>query len=118
MGSDKLRFAPYGEDVENLPYDDNYLVFKWLEPECDVYFSVARRGNAASCHFSSDKRGLRRIKQAINEFVEFVFYLFDWCNMVIAFITRPGVMRIVEKCGFFHAAHSDESEIFVRPRNG
>ena len=33
-----------------------------------ILFSMTQHGKALSCHFASDKEGLREIKQAIEEF--------------------------------------------------
>lgn len=99
-----------------LAYNENYLVFKWVNDDCKILFSVSRRGNAASCHFSSDKPGLRRLRQAISEFCDFIFYLFDWCTMVLAFIERPSVCRIVKRLGFSEVAGNGNTKVYARGR--
>jgi len=82
-----------------LPTSKNHLNFRWIEPDCKVLFSVCRQGNGASCHFASNKKGIFKIKRAINEFCEFVFWMFDWCEMIIA-KTTPKIGRLLERCGF------------------
>ena len=57
-----LSFQPYAGDLMGLTTNENHLVFRWNRDDCKVLFSASRRGNAASCHFASDKRGLRHIK--------------------------------------------------------
>jgi len=106
----RLKFIPYDGDMWGLTHNKNYHVFKWLDG--DVLFSVARLGNGATCHFAA--KDLRCIKEAINEFVEFVFYLFDWCTMVLAIIEKPSVKRIVLKCGFEKLNDS----VYIRPNYG
>jgi len=95
-----IKFLPYAGDLIGLPTSDNHLNFRWLEPDCKVLFSVCRQGNGASCHFASDRKGVFRIKRAMNEFCEFVFWLFDWCEMIIAKVTLKKVGVIIERCGF------------------
>jgi hypothetical protein len=92
-----MRFLPYSGDLIKLPTSENHLIFRWVEPDCKVLFSVCRQGNGASCHFASDKKGIFKIKRAINEFCEFVF---DWCEMIIAKVMLNKIGLILEKCGF------------------
>ena len=95
-----MKFIPYSGDLIGLPTSGNHLNFRWAEPDCKVLFSTCRQGNAASCHFASDKRGIFKIKRAINEFCEFVFWLFDWCEFVMAKVSLKKVGPIIERCGF------------------
>lgn len=95
-----LRFYQYEGDLIGLSADDNHLVFRWVEIDCKILFSIARLGNGASCHFASDKAGLKKLKQAINEFCNYCFLLFDWCTMILAKVKRESVCRLIEKCGF------------------
>lgn len=83
-----------------LPADDNHLVFRWIESDCKILFSIARLGDGASCHFASDKAGLRKLKQAINEFCDYCFLVFNWCTMILAKVKRESVCRLIEKCEF------------------
>ena len=108
-----VRFSPYSGDLMGLYVDENHLVFRWHGPG-KILFSVSRRGNAASCHFASNKQGLRYIKKAVDEFVEFVFWLFDWCTMVLAQVSRKSVGRLIEKVGFEPFATSGEYTIYMR----
>jgi len=99
-----MRFLPYTGDLIGLPTSKNHLNFRWVEPDCKILFSVCRQGNVASCHFASDKKGIFKIKRAINEFAEFVFWMFDWCEAIIAKIIishqSKRVGAIIERCGF------------------
>ncbi len=107
-------FTPAKGDCLGLTCNDKHLKYQWVRDDCEVYFSVARLGNAASCHFSSDKPGLRNIKQAIDEFVGYVFSIFDWCTMVLANVKKPSVARIVEKCGFVKIAKHSDGIVYMR----
>lgn len=117
MDSVGLEFIPYDGDLMGLAVNENHLVFRWNRPDCKVLFSVTRRGNAASCHFASDSNGLRHIKEGITAFVNYVFWLYDWCTMVIAQVSRPSVGRLIEKVGFIPFADCDEGTIYMRPKD-
>lgn len=110
------KFKQIIGDTGRLPTDKNHLNFKWLEPDCNVLFSVTRQGDGASCHFTSDTAGMKKIKQAINEFCSFVFDLFPWCKMIIAKIKMKKVKSIVEKCGFKKVLDSDIDNISIYVR--
>lgn len=96
----KHKFMPYTGDLMGLPTDKNHINFLWKEKGCKVLFSVTRQGNGASCHFASDKAGMVKIKQAINEFCDFVFWMFDWCELILAKIEIKKIKTLVKKCGF------------------
>ena len=115
MDSDSVRFSPYDGDLMGLCVTENHLVFRWHGPG-KVLFSVSRRGHSASCHFASNKSGLKYLKKAIDEFVQFVFWLFDWCRMVLAQVDRPSVGRLIEKVGFEPIADCEEGTIYMRVR--
>jgi len=68
----QVKFVPYYGDRMNLVADENYLVFRWVNPDCKVIFSVSQRGEAANIHFDCDKAGARHVKQAIGDFCEFL----------------------------------------------
>ncbi len=117
--SNKIKFIPYSGDLIGLPCDDNHLVFRWNVEQCKILFSVCRRGDAASCHFASNKQGLRMLKKAINEFTEFVFNLFNWCTMSIAIVNKKSVGRLIEKCGYSAFAEYEDGDIaYMRVKNG
>jgi hypothetical protein len=94
------RFYEYEGDLMGLPTDDNHLIFRWLEPGCKILFSIARLGDGASCHFASDKAGMRKLKQAVDEFCKFLFRKYDWCTMVLAKVNIDSVGRLIKKCDF------------------
>lgn len=97
-----------------LPTNEHHLVFRWARKDCKVLFSVTKRGEAASCHIASDKKGLRQLKKAIEEWCLFVFWLFDWCKMILAQVLRPSVGRLITKCGFNEVAHIGDVKVYVR----
>lgn len=94
-------FLPYtGDDLMGLTVTKNHEIYIWARKDCKVLFSATRHGNALSCHFASDKRGLRYLKQAIKEFMSFICAKYKWCEYIIAVVTRPSVERLVKKLGF------------------
>ena len=95
-----------------LPTNENHLVYKWSDG--NILFSMTKRGKAASCHFASDSQSIRGVKDAINEFVPFVFKEFKWCKMVLAVICRPSIERIVGKCGFEEVTRNENAALYVR----
>lgn len=111
-----LKFLPFDGDTESLLVNQNYLVFRWVGPG-KILFSVTRKGDAAYCHFCSDRDGLRHTKQAFNDFVSFVFYLFDWCKMIIASVVeKPSIERLLVKCGFqlFATVPKKRATVYMR----
>jgi len=108
------NFLYWTGDTFGLPTDSNHLNFLWLEKGTRVLFSVARQGNGASCHFSSDRNGLVKIDRAIEEFIAFVFDVFDWCEMILAKVKLKSVMRIVEQHCFKKVHESSFGAVYVR----
>ncbi len=104
-------FATDDKVVQN----ESYHVVKWPGPG-KIFGSYVRRGEALTVHFSSDKKGLRHIKQAINDFCEWAFHMFEWCKMIIALIEKPSVIRLVEKCGFKKVAVFKKGSAYARCR--
>ena len=90
MLAKKYGFTPYSGELMGLFTNESHVVFLWLGPG-KVLFSVTQQGKAASCHFASNKKGLRFLKQAIDEFVEFVFWSLKSVTMVLAQVERPSV---------------------------
>ena len=115
MDTARVEFAPYSGDLMGLTANKSHLVFRWSGPG-KVLFSVSRRGDAASCHFASDKMGLRHLKKAIDSFVLFVFWLFDWCTMALAQVKRSSVGRLIEKVGFMPVTTVDDITVYARAR--
>ena len=110
-----VKFYQYSGDLIGLPTDRNHLNFRWSESDCKVLFSVSRQGNGASCHFASDKRGVKKVRQAINEFCEFVFDIFPWCEMIIAKMAKR-IVKIVRECGFEKLTEVGEVQVYIRRR--
>ena len=109
----RRRFIPVTGPTGRLPTNAAHLNFKWVEPGRGVMFSITRRGRAASCHFTADRAGMHRIHDAVDEFLQFVFYMFPWCDMVLALITLEKVVRIVRECGLEFVTHDGAKGVSV-----
>ncbi len=111
------RFIPYnGPDADRLPTSAGHLQFKWTSPVGSVVFSCTKQGKGMSCHYTADKEGNRFIHEAIDEFCEFVFTVFPWCDMIIAKIKRPRVVRVVRECGFEFLTQVKQAQVYVQRR--
>ncbi len=115
MGGDKLklRLCYPCEDKGGVAVDENYMV---VRHESGVCFSFAQRGNAVMAHFSAKGPALRRIKESINDFCDWVFSALPWAEMIMAVIKKPSVVRLVEKCGFEHLFDGCHFQIYMRVR--
>ena len=109
-------FTKYNGNLIGLPLNDNHLIFKWNVPGCKILFSAAMQGNGMSCHFASDKRGLRKIRQAIIAFVQFIFTQYPWCEMIIAKVQLPSVGRLLPKLGFALLAETEYCNVYILER--
>jgi len=109
-------FYIYNGDDMGIPKNDKHIVYRWDFPDCKVLFSVCKRGEAASCHIASDKRGLRLLKVACNEFFDFIMNEFKWCKRVMVAIKKPSVCRLVEKIGFELLGYADGSSVYMRAK--
>lgn len=114
MDSVGLKFYPFSGDLNGLYVDENYLVFKWNGPG-KILASAAQRGKAITAHLSSDKAGLRHLKQAVNDFCYYAFWLFD-CVMILAQVTKQSVGRLILKCGFDYIGHDDGIDYYARSK--
>lgn len=118
MDSGSLEFLPYDGDLMGLAVTPNHLVFRWNVDFCTILFSMTQQGGSANCHFSSNKRGLRYVKEAVDKFVRFVFSAFPWCRMVLANVERPSVGRLIQKVGFTPVADCNKGTVYMRLRDG
>lgn len=111
-----MSFIQYGGDLIGLPANNKHIIYKWNVPGCKILFSAAKQGKAMSCHFASDKRGLRKIKQAIIAFVEFIFNEYPWCEMVFAKVKLPSVGRLLPKLGFVQLVKTEYCTVYIIER--
>lgn len=108
-------FEPWTE-TEGLYSTPDYLIFRWLG-EGEILFSVTQKGEAAYCHFCSDRAGLRHVRRAFIAFSRFIFWLFDWCKMIITTVShKPSIERALSRCGFFMAASAGGESVWARAK--
>lgn len=74
-----------------------------------VVFSFCQQGKAIVMHFATNKKGLRHLKPAIGEFINWAILSMPWCKMIIGVIERKSVERLALKFGF-RAIHSQEGK--------
>lgn len=108
-----FRQAYLCEDTLGVWNDENHLIVRW---HGGVFFSFTQMGDAISAHFSAGPEALRNVKEAINDFCSWAFYVMPWCKMIFACVTIKSVTRIIWKCGFVPLAIADDAEILVRYR--
>jgi len=102
-----------------LPINEHHIVYRWVHPDCKILFSVARLGEGGcSAHFASDKQGLRHLKEAIEEWCNFLFEKYEWCTMILAKTIEPSVGRLITKCGFEHVVDYNHIKAYARYRDG
>jgi len=114
----RVKFRPYDGDTMGILTNENYLVFRWMENHCKVLFSVTQRGKGAICHMASDKAGLRDLKRAINEFADFLYWLFEWCEVIVAPTSLNSAKKMLLGCGFKYAWKEGETFVCIRRKDG
>jgi hypothetical protein len=107
---------PLSGDDLGVAKDDKHVLFEWHE-HGRVVFSATQHGEAMSCHFAAEKKALKYVKIAIEEFINFVFQKCEWCKMIIAIVKVKSVERLLPKCNFQLVAELNEHSIFERVRN-
>lgn len=110
-------FIPCIEPILDLPSNGYHIHYKWKREDCTILFSVAQQGLALSCHVASDKQGLRKLKQAINEFCPFIFSQFPWSRMIIAKVdkvNRASIKRVLLKTNFEQVLETKKACVLIR----
>lgn len=107
-----------GEDDLGIVRNDSHMIFEWLGGK--VLFSATRLGGSMSCHFATGKRELRKVKHAMSEFIQFIFYAFEWCTMVITMLPdgNDSIARVIKKVGFTKFCEYEKGSGYMRCRNG
>lgn len=107
------KFKKPSSDLMGLAHDENHIITEWIGPG-RIVFSMSRMGDSLSCHFASDKHGLRYIKEAIEDFVRMVMERFQWCKMLVAAVNKSSVERLIVKCGFVYECNFNGATIYKR----
>ncbi len=106
-------FKKASGDLMNLPVSDKTIAVEWAG-EGRILASYAMRGRALSAHFASDKKGLRNLKKAIDDFCSWAFNKYEWCTMILAVIKKKSVVRLVKKCGFMPVGYNKDVTVYAR----
>ena len=81
-----------------------------------MVFSFCKQGEAITAHFAAGKDSLRRVKEAIDDFVEWSLWAYPWAKMVLAVIGIKSVERIVKKVGFVYVSEAEGYQVYMRVR--
>ena len=106
-------FRPATETL-GVPLDENHGLVEWFDGEARVVFSFARRGNALDCHFAANKKALRHLRRAFDDFCELVRSEVKWCTMIISINNKDSVERLIKKLGFTYLISNEDCKAYVR----
>ena len=82
-------------------------VYEWSDNGQKVYFSASRKGSALLIHLAAEKRNWLRLRDALNEFCDKMFFVYDWCKMIMAQVEKRSVINLALKCGFHVVARKE-----------
>ena len=111
----------YPDDLMGVPHDKDCSFLQWSKGDAKVVFSYKAKGTQSDfvldCHFAANKKALRHIRQAINEFCSIMFE-HDRCLAICAAVKRSSVERLVKKCGFtkFGVSTGENINVYARLR--
>jgi hypothetical protein len=91
-------------------HDDNHIFFSF---DGLVFFSATMKGNAMDCHIGAVGRNKRLLRVAVNQFCEYIFARYSWCDKITACVTMKSVKNLVKKCGFERFFKINDKEVFV-----
>ena len=112
---DGLLFHPCNpRDALDIYFDKNYWCVQYKDKQ--IFFTFSQRGKAISAHFSASRKDLREIRGAIENFINWIYTIYPWCEMIMATITKPSVKRLVERIGFDHVCDAEGKSVYVRAR--
>ena len=102
--------------------NENYIVHRWEQGGCAVYFSQTRQDMALAIHIAADRKGKTRLRDAVNDYIEATFSEYDWCEVILGAIVPRSVINLAYKCGFVEIADAligpdkDQGKIMARWR--
>lgn len=105
----------HGDDL-NVPKIKECILVEWTENHKRVVFSFAKLGKGITVHFACKQESLRELKTAINDFCEWAFWAFAWCECVFAISGKKSINRIAQKCGFNYLAVLENYQVYMRPK--
>ena len=101
-------------DLMGVPFDNNHLAIGWKKKGCVVFSFRHLSGGSLDCHFSANKEALRHIREAINDFIEWVRTTYPECYRIVAAINRNSVSKIVESINFKYVGNLEGHLIYER----
>ena len=104
-----------GPDL-GVPRIDECMLVEWTEADARVVFSFAKLGNGMTMHFAAGPESLRELKTAIEDFIEWTFWAFEWCELIFGIIGPQSVERLATKCGFKYLCPKGPYQVYVRMR--
>jgi hypothetical protein len=105
-----------------LHIGDAYRVYEWSKNGYQVFFSATSHDNTIAIHLAAPQDSKRCLRLAVNEFVDYLFNEFEWCEVVMGAVVPVSVVNLAKKCGFIHLADaligedSAEGKIMARFR--
>lgn len=106
----RAEYAKHSDEVEP--------VSEFFTNGQGVYFSAKRKGQGIVIHLAATKKGKRRLRRTVNDFVNFLLNEFSWCNMVLATIRhdRQSVVNLANKCGWRYIGETEPTGYSVYAR--
>jgi hypothetical protein len=108
------------DSLEGLLVNDKHRAVRWdHEGEGEIQFSWTQKGDAIMVHFQTDGKGLRNLRKVCDEFCEWIFHKFGWCDMLITNVTpdKQSIARMVEKIGWKKLLDHDGGTAYARMRS-
>ena len=94
----------------NIPRTDKSIFYTW---KGKVFFSANARGDTLECHIAAKGKNKLFLRQAINQFCQYMFMTFAWCKKITANVKMKSVKNLCEKCGFIKLADIDNCEVMA-----
>lgn len=98
-----------------LIHDENYALFRW--DESSILFSVTQQGRGLKCHIESGRQDLRKLGEAIEEFIQYLEKKYPWAKMIIATPEKLSIQRLLNRLGFATLSKTGEGALCVRRIN-
>lgn len=95
----------------NIPHVDESLFYSW---KGKVFFSANARGDTLECHIAARGRNKLYLRQAINQFCQYMFMSYPWCKKIAANVNKNSVKNLCLKCGFVKLIDFDDCEVLVK----
>jgi len=94
-----------------IPHTDRSAFYSW---KGKVFFSATMRGDTLDCHVAAKGRNKLLLREAINQFCQYMFLTYSQCNKIAACVKMKSVRNLCLKCGFVKIADINDSEVLVR----